>query len=233
MEVDRRAFDAMLADYLSSRDEMHNAISNQQMVLTFGTALIVGVAATGAALWTKDVAPGLLMLLPAVAAWTLALWLGEVVRMLRSVAFCEYKARVVNDHVADDDVVAPIEWESWRQDKAHPERTISWTYFAVVAGLYLVGAGGLVAAIVANTQLPAGRAWSSLGVFAGVAMNATLGLVVTAYLYRVYGVWIRRDSGVGPPPAARPWFLGGTAPGAPAYEADGASEQRSRGDADP
>jgi hypothetical protein len=139
----QRLFEARLAEHVQARQEMTSAISNQHLVLTFGSASIVGVFVAGFLVWEQSADPAVFLSVPFISAWVLAMWLAEVVRMLRAVRFCRGQEQLVNALVGVGDPAAPpLRWESWRA--GDDERTITWTYVSVVAvlaGAYLTGLG--------------------------------------------------------------------------------------------
>ena len=145
--VDRgHLFEARLAEHLQARQEMTSAISNQHLVLTFGSASIVGVFVAGFLVWEQAADPAIFFAVPLISAWALAMWLAEVVRMLRVVQFCREQERLVNEVVGGAGLEnPPLRFESWRaQEEEGPKRTITWTYISVVvilAGAYLAGLG--------------------------------------------------------------------------------------------
>jgi hypothetical protein len=145
--VDRgRLFEARLAEHIQARQEMTSAISNQHLVLTFGSASIVGVFVAGFLVWQQPADSAVFLAVPLISAWALAMWLAEVVRMLRVVQFCREQERLVNEVAggADPENLA-LRFESWRaREEEGSKRTITWTYISVViilAGAYLAGLG--------------------------------------------------------------------------------------------
>jgi hypothetical protein len=85
---DSQVLQAQLAEYLSTRDEVISSISNQHLVLTFGTAAISGVFVAGCVMWDRPPGSLIFFSIPPIVVWVLMMWLAEVARMLRSVAFC-------------------------------------------------------------------------------------------------------------------------------------------------
>jgi hypothetical protein len=131
-----------MAEYVSARDDLSSAIANQHYALTFGTASIVAVLVAGFLRWEHPADPLIFFAVAPVSAWVLAVWLAEVVRMLRPVQFCREQAALINAMFEDiDPDNPPLRWEAWRDAE---ENTITWTYVSIVAvlsGGYL-GRGG-------------------------------------------------------------------------------------------
>jgi hypothetical protein len=183
-------FEARLAELVSARDELISAISNQHLVLTFGTASIVGVFVAGFLTWESEANWAVFFAVPPITAWVLAMWLAEVVRMLRAVEFCREQATIINESIDTAGSHPPIRWEAWRAEV--PGRTIRWSYVSVVAvlsGAYL-------------TSFPLGLIvgdWSC-GVIAGIAGAFLLGFTLLLGLVcLVYHRWTRSASRVGMP----------------------------------
>jgi hypothetical protein len=154
---------------------MISAISNQHLALTFGTASIVGVFVAGFLTWRQPLNPAVFFAIAPLSAWILAMWLAEVVRMFRPVAFCREQAKLINASLglAESDS-PPIRWESWRDED--DGRTIIWTYVSVVlvlSGAYIAGVAlALIAArwsTVATTLVAFAFAFGLVTVLAAVA----------------------------------------------------------------
>ncbi len=187
----RHLFDARIAEYSSARDELFSAISNQHLVLTFGTASIVGVFVAGLLTWDEPVSWAVFLAVPPISAWILAMWLAEVVRMLRAVAFCRDQASVVNRSLGLEEMdCPPLRWEAWRDQE--PGRTVRWSYISVVvtlSGAYITAVP--LGLITADLPWP----WTSL---VALAFTAGLAIVLTA-VFAVYRRWSTPASKVGMP----------------------------------
>jgi hypothetical protein len=188
----QQVFEGHLAEYSSARDEMLGAIANQHLALTFGTASLVGAYAAGFVVWDRSVAGAIFYAIPLLASWILAMWLGEVVRMLRSVGFCAAQARSVNALIGDDDPAAPpaLRWEQWRREEKH--RTIRWTYWSVGAAMIGASLGGIACGIAAahHSGWPNAVTWL---VAAGLGLYVS-GVVVV--VLRVQAKWQAEDIGM-------------------------------------
>ncbi|HEY5709883.1 MAG TPA: hypothetical protein VIS51_10840 [Solirubrobacterales bacterium] len=190
-EKARRVFEARLAEHVSARDELLGAISNQHLVLTFGSASIIGVFVAGFLTWEDPANWAIFFAIPPISAWVLAMWLAEVVRMLRAVAFCREQAAVINKSLEVDQIDhPPIRWEAWRDQG--PGRTITWSYISVVAvlsGAFLTAAP--LGLITANWT----TCWTA---FSAIAFAGGFAALLAA-VHAVFRQWTRPASKVGMP----------------------------------
>ncbi len=181
-----RLFQARLAEHVSARDEMISSISNQHLALTFGTASIVGVFVAGFLTWKQPANPAVFFAIPLLSAWVLAMWVAEVVRMLRAVEFCREQACIINESIH-----APgLRWEASRDRAAW--RTITWTYISVPTVLSLSYLAGLALGLV-TIRLP---------VLPTVGIAVTSVLMLAAVLgasFWIFLKWIDPPSRVGMP----------------------------------
>jgi hypothetical protein len=179
-EPTRLLFEARLAELTYVRDELVGAIANQHLVLTFGTSSVVGVLVAGFLTRKDPTSWAVFLAVPPIAGWVLAMWLAEVVRMLRAAEFCREQAEIVNQSLRMDGVEhPPIRWEQWREE---PGRTIKWSYPSVVA---ILSGGYLVAALFGLITAD----WS-LGVDLAVAFVLLLGfLALLRAVWAVYRRW--------------------------------------------
>jgi predicted neutral ceramidase superfamily lipid hydrolase len=174
---------------------MISAISNQHLALTFGTASIVAVFVAGFLTWKQPANPAVFFAVAPLSAWVLAMWLGEVVRMFRPVAFCREQATLINASLGHSSRPA-IRWEAWRDED--PNRTLVWTYVSVVTVLSGAYAAGVALGLVTAE-------WSAVTtVLVAAAFGA--GLVVTwAGVFRVFKRWSNPTSTVGMPTKVARW----------------------------
>jgi hypothetical protein len=189
--IAERIFQARVAEYVSAREAMISAIANQHLVLTFGSASLVGVFVAGFLIWEQPIVAAIFFAAPPISAWVLAMWLAEVVRMLGSIAFCreqeEIVARSLNMLGQDH---PPLRWEAWRDQERH--RTVRWSYISVVAVLVGAYLGGVVLGLVVAD-------WSTCWTVIAAGLFA-LGLVaVLAALLLVYARWSHPPSKIGMP----------------------------------
>jgi hypothetical protein len=193
---DERLFEARLAEYVSARDEMISAITNQHYALTFGTASIVAVLVAGFLRWEHHADPLIFFAVAPVSAWVLAVWLGEVVRMLRSVQFCREQEVLVGamfDPVDPEN--PPLRWESWRHEKG---TTITWSYVSIVAvlsGAYLTGV--VLGLVVAN--------WSSCATALVAAAFAGFLIAILWFVLGLFVEWGSDEARAGAPPVVAKW----------------------------
>jgi hypothetical protein len=189
--TERSLFEARLAEHISARDELIGAISNQHLVLTFGTASIVGVFVAGFLTWEDSVNWAVFFAIPPISAWVLAMWLAEVVRMIRAVAFCSEQASVINASLGMSQIDnPPIRWEAWREEDR--DRTIRWSYISVVVALF---GTYLIAIPFGLGSVDWSPGWKVLVAFAFVlGLGALIGAVAV-----VFRRWTRLTSRIGVP----------------------------------
>lgn len=200
-----RVFDARLAEHLSARDELLGAINNQHLALTFGTAALVAMFGAGFVAGSDKVAPAIFFAILPLSWWILAMWLGEVVRMLRAVEFCTEQEALINAEMklSDPEGRVALRWESWRQDADTPWRTITWTYLSV--GLFL----GLtdLAALACGTIWALDKShWITWVVVLVPALVAVAGIDVARRVLAIFQVWDVANIGMPKKPIIR-WLL--------------------------
>ena len=103
-------------------------------MLTFGFAAIAAVFVAGFAVGRGSQSSGLFLGAAALSIWVVTLWLAEVVRMLRGVAFCREVEALINGLVGACDPPA-LFWESWKERELR--RTLRWNYPSVLLMLSL------------------------------------------------------------------------------------------------
>lgn len=200
MDMSERVFQARLEEYVSARDEMLGAISNQHLALTFGTASVVAVFVAGFAIWKQEAAPEVFFSIPLLGSWIVAMWLGEVVRMLRAVEFCTDQQRIINASLPiDDPDEPPIRWEQWRSNHTASWRTITWTYKSVIATFFLVYIGGLTG----GGFTASAAEWSTWVIVLLVVAYVVLGVVLLWRLWLTYKRWTTKEVGMPGRPTTR------------------------------
>jgi hypothetical protein len=107
---------------------------------------LVGLFAAGFLAWNDDIAPAIFFAVVPLTGWVLLLWAGEVVRMMRAIAFCRTQADLINQTTFHGDDV--FRWETWRREEAV---TIEWPYVAVGTAMALIDLAALVAAWCAHS----------------------------------------------------------------------------------
>ncbi len=193
-DLSERVFQARLAEYTSARDEMLCAISNQHLVLTFGSASIVGLFVAGFVVWSQSFAPAIFFALPLLSLWTLLMWTAEVVRMLRAVEFCGTQADILNrslPETAHDKT--PLRWEAWRRLESY--RTITWTYISIPIANFLVWAMALTSGFIV-----AGSKWPTW-IIAIAGFYTLLGIALVLWMGHTFRRWTLAPNpgGVGMP----------------------------------
>jgi hypothetical protein len=123
-----------LSEWNAIRNDVLGAIANQHLVLTFGIAAIAAVFVAGFAVGRGSQSGGLFLGAAALSIWVVILWLAEIVRMLRGVAFCRETEALVNGIVGTRDPPA-LFWESWKEQELR--RTLRWNYPSVLVMLSL------------------------------------------------------------------------------------------------
>jgi hypothetical protein len=123
-----------LSEWNSVRNDVLGAVANQHLVLTFGIAAIAAVFVAGFAVGRGSQSGGLFFGAAALSIWVVVLWLAEIVRMLRGVAFCREMEALINDLVGTCDPPA-LFWESWKERELR--RTLRWNYPSVLVMLSL------------------------------------------------------------------------------------------------
>jgi hypothetical protein len=123
-----------LSEWNAIRNDVLGAIANQHLVLTFGIAAIAAVFVAGFAVGRGSQSGGLFLGAAALSIWVVILWLAEIVRMLRGVAFCREMEALINGLVGACDPPA-LFWESWKERELR--RTLRWNYPSVLVMLSL------------------------------------------------------------------------------------------------
>jgi hypothetical protein len=117
------------------------------------------------------------------------MWLAEVARMLRPVAFCREQAAIVNESLGmGGSNHPPLRWEAWRDED--PGRTTTWSYVSVVAVLSGAYLAGTVLGLVTTH-------WSICWALFAAALSAVGFVVALGSAFRVYGRWKSPASKVG------------------------------------
>ncbi len=184
MDSEERIFTARLAEYTSARAEAITAISNQQLVLTFGTATIVGLFTAGALTWGQSIALAIFFSLPPVTWWVLVMWTAEVARMLRAASFCRELSTIINESIPDG---RPVTWETWRG-----QHTITWSYQSVGVAFLLVDLAALACAGVSAAD----ARWHWWWIATLLAVIGVLGFSLSLWLIDKTFAWGGEDPGL-------------------------------------
>jgi hypothetical protein len=103
------------------------------LVLSFGLAAIAAVFVAGFTVSAGFQAGSLFLGGAVLSIWVIVLWLGEIVRVLRDVAYCRETEVVINNLVGTDPPA--LFWESWKERELR--RTLRWNYPSVLLMLSL------------------------------------------------------------------------------------------------
>jgi hypothetical protein len=194
MDLSERVFHAQLEDYISARDEVIGAISNQHMALTFGTGALVAAFGAGFLSWGKPIAPAIFVGIVPLSWWILTMWLGEVVRMLRAVEFCGDQEQILNESIRRQDPaqLAPLRWEQWRRRADTPWRTITWTYKSVGILLLCTNAAAMACWTVTAIQ----SHWEGWVIAMIWALALASGLPFVRWVLVTFQAWSAADVGM-------------------------------------
>jgi hypothetical protein len=202
LKLGRDDLDLVMHEYDAIRQEVVTTLTNQVSTLSFGAATVGLLVAAGAALWDDaELLSGLLLLfvVPSVCFLTLAIYSGELVRLMRAGLFLNALENCVNraqrrDQEAerpDPDPEAVLIWEQWRSirfklgDVDALNRTAIVCVFILLAiGFMLMGWWRL------HTMGQADPAWATwsliVSTVAGAASVAWV-LYLNIYAYRHRG----------------------------------------------
>jgi hypothetical protein len=182
-------FEAQLSEYVSARDEVLGAIGNQHLVLTFGTASIVGLFAAGFVEWSTRAAAPIFFAIGLLALWVGFIWLGEAVRMVRAAAFCVEQAEMINQGFGGR---AALRWEEWRRERG----TIVWMYSLVVVALAGTDIASMVAGWTSGDRSLHG--WPLWALILTTVLLAAASVVAATAFVKVALPWVEEDRRVRP-----------------------------------
>jgi hypothetical protein len=196
MDLSDRVFHAQLEDYVSARDELMGAISNQHMALTFGTGALVAAFGAGFLSWAEPIAPAIFIGILPLSWWILTMWLGEVVRMLRAVEFCGDQEQILSESIRNQDPAQPdpIRWEQWRRSADAPWRTITSTYTSVAILLLCTNVAALACWVVTARQ----SHWERWVIAAILVLVVAGGLAFGRWVLLTFQTWSAADVGMPP-----------------------------------
>jgi hypothetical protein len=144
-----QVLDVALAEYAGLRGEIDTSLANQLSILSFGAATIGLLVTAGATLWgdvngTRVAAVMYAVVVPLACFLVMAIWLGELTRMLRAGLFMLELEKWINACLPR----AVLAWEHWgeiRRDSAdlegHNRRIVALVFLllalaGVAAGMY-------------------------------------------------------------------------------------------------
>lgn len=176
MVVDDRErwFHLRVEDYRSAWNEVLAGMSQQQSVLSLGTAAEAVVIAATFTQWHHRPQFALLALLvdPSIALLTVALWASEAARMSRAERYVAAVEAQIAREFAGSGLPAPMQFVNWKHrplgvappsDNALPSpnrraqrrhsNQLPWTYVGVAAALLPLALGILIAGLI-HSHLP-------------------------------------------------------------------------------
>jgi hypothetical protein len=184
---------AQLQEYFSARDELFRAIGDQHVALTFGTGALIATFGAGFVAWNRSAAPFVFIGVILLSWWIFTLWLGQVVRMLRAVAFCTEQEARINQSIPRDSLGFPaLRWEEWRQDPGARWRTINWTYLSVgvvIAAVDLTAAGCMTATAHSN-------GWAAWELSVGLIAVASAAALFFLFVAKTFVTWAKEAVGL-------------------------------------
>lgn len=124
----------VMEEYKSIQTERIDAIKGQQTTFNFGTATIGVLTATSFTVWEKPLLPDLIFTAfqPLTSYLILAVWIGEVSRMMRAGYFISLIENKINSHLKVEDALS---WENWLRKKRRHRKTnqMKLNYLAISA----------------------------------------------------------------------------------------------------
>jgi hypothetical protein len=199
LKLGHRDLDLVMHEYDAIRGEVLATLSNQVSTLSFGAATVGLLVAAAAALWNDaELLSGLLLLfvVPLACFLALAIYSGELVRLMRAGLFLNTIENCVNeaerpDHKAErPEPEAVLIWEQWRSIRSRLGDVDALNRTAIVC-VFVLLAGGfmLMGWWRLHTMTQAGPGWVTPSVvvsaLVGVGSVAWVGyLNVYAYRHR-------------------------------------------------
>jgi len=140
---DEKLIEIMLKQYTLLRTEMMQSLQSQINILQFGLASVGVLIGAGIANWkTSDFyLPFVvfLLIIPTICYIVLAVWSGELMRMMRAGVFNADLEMKINALSKQKDL---LNWENWlrRRDKKPTTPQITWSYLAIILLFFFVAA---------------------------------------------------------------------------------------------
>jgi hypothetical protein len=188
LKLGHRDLDLVMHEYDAIRGEVETTLSNQVSTLSFGAATVGLLVAAAAALWNDaELLSGLLLLfvVPLVCFLALAIYSGELVRLMRAGLFLNAIENSVNeaerpDHKAEwPEPEAVLIWEQWRSIRSRLGDVDALNRTAIVCVFVLLAVGFMVMGWWRlHTMTQAGPGW----VAPSVVVSALLGVGSVAWV---------------------------------------------------
>lgn len=135
----------VIEEYKTLRNESLASMQTQQSILRFGTAAIAVLIAAAFNLWEKSPLPEavLLFVIPFMSYLILAIWMGEIARMMRAGIFLVELEKKINKEFADKPKA--LTWEKWLRETQHDGKTpqLRWNYYAIISLFLLIALGSI------------------------------------------------------------------------------------------
>jgi hypothetical protein len=150
LKLGRGDLDLIMHEYDAIRGEVLTTLTNQVSTLSFGTATVGLLVAAAAALWDDaELLSGLLLLfaVPSVCFLTLAIYSGELVRLMRAGLFLNALENCVNEAEPPDDEAEPpnheavLIWEQWKSIRSRPRDVDRLNRAAIICVFVLLAVG--------------------------------------------------------------------------------------------
>jgi hypothetical protein len=198
LKLGHRDLDLVMHEYDAIRGEVLATLSNQVSTLTFGAATVGLLVAAAAALWNDaELLSGLLLLfaVPLVCFLTLAIYSGELVRLMRAGLFLNTLENCVNEAKRPDHKVewpvpqAVLIWEQWRSIRSRLGDVDALNRTAIVCVFVLLAGGFMLMGWWRLHTMQAEPGWATpslvISALVGVGSVAWVGyLNVYAYRHR-------------------------------------------------
>jgi hypothetical protein len=142
LKPESRDLDLVMHEYDAIRGEVLTTLTNQVSTLSFGAATVGLLVAAAAALWDDaELLSGLLLLfaVPSVCFLTLAIYSGELVRLMRAGLFLNRLENCVNEARPHREPV--LIWEQWKTIRTRPRDVDRLNRAAIVCVFVLLALG--------------------------------------------------------------------------------------------
>jgi hypothetical protein len=125
----------VMEEYKTLRTESIESVKSQQTTLNIGTAIAGAVVIAGFNLWKETLIPDLIFLffIPILCYLILAIWLGEVSRMVRAGKYIKKLENRISKEYSK--IEPPLSFENWlrNKDKNDKSKQTKWNYISVIS----------------------------------------------------------------------------------------------------